>query len=540
MTHFKYLFAATCLILIILLLGGCALAPTGAPLQPTGETIAADTSMDEFIVMATTTSTYDSGLLDVLLPPFTEKYGIAVRVISRGTGQALALGQRGDVDILLVHDRSSELRLVDEGYFTDRHDVMYNDFIIVGPSADPAGIKDMTEAAEAFSVIAAGNHTFVSRGDDSGTHRMEMNFWEKAGIDEFSEWYISVGQGMSDTLRITGDMQGYALTDRGTYLSLKDTLNLEVVLQGEPALLNQYGIMAVNPQRHSHAKYNKAVKLIDFMLSPEGEAITASFQIRGESLFFPGKGGADLVGAGEGRDRNELLPPLLEGISEAFRLILTFDQNLMRIVLLSLQVSGMAVLLSTLFGVPLGTYLGLKPAGRTRLISQLLYTLMGLPPVVAGLVIYLLFSRMGPFGVLDLLWTPAIMIIAQFVLALPIIAGLTMISIRNRGKVIQETAWTLGAGKLLTAWTVIRESRFAIYGAIVTGLGRVIAEVGAVMMVGGNIAGHTRVMTTAIVLETGKGNFELAIGLGLVLLVIAFVINSLLFRFQGGGKDSAW
>ncbi|MEW5919573.1 MAG: ABC transporter permease [Bacillota bacterium] len=234
------------------------------------------------------------------------------------------------------------------------------------------------------------------------------------------------------------------------------------------------------------------------------------------------------------------MPPLLEGISEAFYLILTFDPYLMRIVFLSLQVSGTAVLLSTLVGVPLGTFLGLKPAGRTRLISKLLYTLMGLPPVVAGLVIYLLFSRMGPFGVLGLLWTPAIMIIAQFVLALPIIAGLTMIAIRSRGKTIQETALTLGAGKLLTAWTVVRESRFAIFGAIVTGLGRVIAEVGAVMMVGGNIAGRTRVMTTAIVLETGKGNFELAVGLGLVLLLIAFIINSLLYRFQEGGKNSAW
>lgn len=234
------------------------------------------------------------------------------------------------------------------------------------------------------------------------------------------------------------------------------------------------------------------------------------------------------------------MPPLLEGIKDAFYLIITLDPYLMQIVLLSLQVSGMAVLISTLAGVPLGTYLGLKPAGQTRFVSKLLYTLMGLPPVVAGLVIYLLFSRMGPFGVLGLLWTPGIMIIAQFVLALPIIAGLTMITIRSQGKPIQETALTLGAGKLLTAWTVVRESRFAIFGAIVTGLGRVIAEVGAVMMVGGNIEGYTRVMTTAIVLETGKGNFELAVGLGLILLLISFIINSLLYTFQEGGKNSAW
>lgn len=229
---------------------------------------------------------------------------------------------------------------------------------------------------------------------------------------------------------------------------------------------------------------------------------------------------------------------LLKGIAEAFYLIATFDPYLLQIVFLSLQVSLLAVLFAALAGVPLGTYLGLKPKERTRFASKLLYTLMGLPPVVAGLVIYLLLSRSGPLGVLGLLYTPAAMVIAQFVLALPIIAALTMIGIRSRGKELQETARTLGAGRLLTAWTVVRESRFAIYGAVVAGLGRVIAEVGAVMIVGGNIERHTRVMTTAIVLETGKGNFELALGLGLVLLLISFFINSLLYNLQAGGKGS--
>ncbi len=228
------------------------------------------------------------------------------------------------------------------------------------------------------------------------------------------------------------------------------------------------------------------------------------------------------------------MPRLIEGIIEAFTLIITLDPNLMKIIMLSLQVSGAAVALSMLCGVPLGAFLGLKPAVRTRFVSKILYTLMGLPPVVAGLIIYLLISRAGPLGVFGLLYTPTAMIIAQFTLAMPIIAGLTMVGIRSRGKEIQETARTLGASRLLTAWTVIRESRFAIFGAIVTGFGRVIAEVGAVMIVGGNIDGHTRVMTTAIVLETSKGHYELAIGLGVALLVISFVINSLLYYLQGG------
>ncbi|HQD06047.1 MAG TPA: ABC transporter permease [Bacillota bacterium] len=231
------------------------------------------------------------------------------------------------------------------------------------------------------------------------------------------------------------------------------------------------------------------------------------------------------------------MPPLLEGIIQAFKLIITLDPDLMRIVLLSLQVSGAAIIISTLLGVPLGSFLGLKEERKTRLISKIIFTLMGLPPVVAGLLIYLLLSRQGPLGVLGLLYTPTAMIIAQVCLALPIVTGLTMVGVRSTGREVEETARTLGAGRGLAAWTVIRESRISILGAIITGFGRVVAEVGAVMMVGGNIQGHTRVMTTAIVLETGKGNFEFAIGLGLILLLLAFLINSLLYRFQRGGGE---
>lgn len=230
------------------------------------------------------------------------------------------------------------------------------------------------------------------------------------------------------------------------------------------------------------------------------------------------------------------MPDLLEGILEAFHLIINLDPALMKIISLSLQVSGAAIIIGTIFGVPLGTYLGLKPERKTRWISKLIYTFMGLPPVVAGVVILLLLSRMGPLGFLGLLWTPTAMVIAQLTLALPIISGLTMIGVRSRGKEIEETARTLGAGKLLSAWTVVRESRLVIMGAVVSGFGRVIAEVGAVMIVGGNIEGVTRVMTTAMVLESRKGNYEFAIGLGLVLLIISYIINSLLYYLQRGGR----
>lgn len=229
---------------------------------------------------------------------------------------------------------------------------------------------------------------------------------------------------------------------------------------------------------------------------------------------------------------------ITEGIIEAFRMITALDPALLQIVFLSLQISVTAIIIATLLGVPLGTLLGMKPERKTRFFNKLIFTFMGMPPVVAGLIIYLLLSRQGPLSVLGLLYSPTAMIIAQVFLSLPIIIGLTMVGIRARGNMAEETARSLGAGSARTALTVVRESRFAIFGAIITGFSRVISEVGAVMIVGGNIAGHTRVMTTAIVLETRRGNFELAIGLGIILLLLSFVINSFLYTVQKGGRSN--
>jgi tungstate transport system permease protein len=231
-----------------------------------------------------------------------------------------------------------------------------------------------------------------------------------------------------------------------------------------------------------------------------------------------------------------LLSRLFEGVIEAFRLIVSLDPDLLQIVFLSLRVSITAIILATLIGVPFGALLGLKEEKKTRFLNKIVFTFMGMPPVVAGLIIYLILSRQGPLGVLGILYTPTAMVIAQVFLASPIVTGLTMVGIRAKGGDIAETARSLGAGNSLTSWTVIKESRFAIFGAIITGFSRVVAEVGAVMIVGGNIEGRTRVMTTAIVLESRKGNFELAIGLGLILLLISFLVNSILYSIQKGGK----
>jgi len=232
------------------------------------------------------------------------------------------------------------------------------------------------------------------------------------------------------------------------------------------------------------------------------------------------------------------LTRLYQGLLEAIRLIISFDPDLLTIVLLSLQVSITAIIIATLIGVPLGALLGMKSEKKIRVLNKLIFTFMGMPPVVAGLIIFLILSRQGPLGVLGLLYTPTAMVIAQVFLASPIVIGLTMVGIRAKGGEVEETARSLGAGPALTAWTVVKESRYAILGAIVSGFSRLAAEVGAVMIVGGNIEGHTRVMTTAIVLETRKGNFELAIGLGLILLMISFVVNSILYTVQQGGKKN--
>lgn len=287
------LFILLALIPALFFIAGCADEP--AP-EPEEEEEAVDETpeaelIDDFIILATTTSTYDSGLLDFLNPIFTEQTGLEVQVVSQGTGAALETGARGDADVLLVHDRASELRMVEEGSFVNRFDVMYNDFIIVGPEEDPAGVMGVDSVVEAYNLIADGGHTFISRGDDSGTHRMELRLWESAGIDpEGQGWYRSIGQGMGDTLNMASEELAYAMTDRGTYVAMLGSLDLVIVLEGDPVLFNQYGVMAVNPDEHPHVKYDYAMMYIEFLMSDEGQELINSYQVNGETLFFPGFG----------------------------------------------------------------------------------------------------------------------------------------------------------------------------------------------------------------------------------------------------------
>ena len=237
--------------------------------------------------LATTTSTENSGLLGVLLPPFEEKFGIKVDVIAVGTGKALTLGENGDVDIILVHARAAEDKFIEEGYGVNRRDVMFNDFIILGPSNDPAEIKGESNVTLALKKISDRKAYFVSRGDDSGTHKKEKSLWQKAEITPEGKWYMEIGQGMGAALQVANERQAYVLCDRGTFLAYKNKIDLIILSEGDALLFNPYGIMAVNPAHYSHVKYMEAMQLIAWVTSVEGQKIIGEYEKEGEILFHP-------------------------------------------------------------------------------------------------------------------------------------------------------------------------------------------------------------------------------------------------------------
>jgi tungstate transport system substrate-binding protein len=252
-------------------------------------------AQDKYITVASTTSTENSGLFDELLPKFADASGIEVRVVAVGTGQAIELARKGDADVLFVHHKPSEEKFVAEGFGVERHEVMYNDFVIVGPASDPAGIKGGKDALAALTEIAAAQAPFASRGDDSGTHKAELGLWKEAGIDVAAasgSWYRETGSGMGPTLNTAAGMDAYALTDRGTWLSFDNRQNLELLVEGDPRLFNQYGLILVNPEKHPHIKADLGQEFINWVLSDDGQEAIAAFKINGQQAFFPNaKGG---------------------------------------------------------------------------------------------------------------------------------------------------------------------------------------------------------------------------------------------------------
>jgi len=248
---------------------------------------AATDTPSSIIRLATTTSTENSGLLKYLLPRFTEVTGYKVHVIAVGTGKALRMGRDGDVDVVLVHAPAAEKKFVTEGYGEERYPVMYNDFVIIGPASDPAGISKANNAADAIQRIAEQSAVFVSRGDDSGTHKKEKGLWSNAGLEPKGSWYREAGQGMGKVIQIASELGGYTLADRGTWIAYQNKTSLQLLFQGDPVLHNPYGIIAVNPQRYPDANHIGAQALIDWMTSESGQALINEYKIAGFQLFTP-------------------------------------------------------------------------------------------------------------------------------------------------------------------------------------------------------------------------------------------------------------
>jgi tungstate transport system substrate-binding protein len=247
-------------------------------------------AQEKFIVVASTTSTEQSGLFAHLLPLFEKDTGIKVRVVALGTGQALDMARRGDADVVFVHDQAAEEKFIAEGFGVRRLPVMYNDFVLVGPKSDPARIAGGKDIFVALQKIAAAQAPFVSRGDNSGTHAAELRYWKAAGIDldaRKGAWYKDTGSGMGPTLNTASSMNAYVLTDRGTWLSFRNRGDLAILVEGDQKLFNQYGVMLVNPAKHPHVKKEQGQQFVDWVVSPRGQAAIAGYRIGGEQLFFP-------------------------------------------------------------------------------------------------------------------------------------------------------------------------------------------------------------------------------------------------------------
>ncbi len=277
--------SARCVLVFLLFVAAIAAATGG------GAGAGAATASKE-IILATTTSTQDSGLLDVLIPMFERETGYIVKTIAVGTGQALALGSRGEADVLLCHAPAAEMKLVESGDVVNRRLVMHNDFIIVGPASDPAGMRGLRSASEAFAKIARAEAVFVSRGDDSGTHKKEKEIWAKAGVKPSGRWYQESGSGMGQTLNIASEKEGYTLTDRATYLALRKRLGLDILVQGDGVLLNIYHVMQVNPQKFGKVNGPGGLAFVEFMVADSTQKAIASFGVKeyGEPLFVPDAG----------------------------------------------------------------------------------------------------------------------------------------------------------------------------------------------------------------------------------------------------------
>ncbi len=509
---------------------GATAAPTAVPSAP----IATAPAGKQSLILATTTSTQDSGLLDVLVPAFEQATGYVVKTVAVGSGQAMTMGRECNADVLLVHSPAAEAEFMDAASGVDRRLVMHNDFVLVGPASDPAGIKGTAKAADALTKIAAAEATFVSRADKSGTNAKELALWKQANLTPAGAWYLESGQGMGATLQIASEKGGYTITDRATYLATKDTLALDILVEGDAGLLNVYHVISVNPAACPAVNAVGATAFADYLTSADGQALIGCVRDREVRPAAVRARRRQERGFARNVDCEAMDTPA-SGAAQALQSLLGGD--LVEVTLLSLGVSGLATAISLLVGLPLGTWLALAKFRSRGLTLSFVNTGMALPPVVVGLFVASLLWRSGPLGGLDLIYTPTAMVVAEVIIAAPIVVGLTAASLGQLDPRLRLQLLGLGASRLQMIWWLWKEARLPLLAALMAAFGSVISEVGAAMMVGGNIRHQTRVLTTSIVLETGKGEFAAAIGLGIVLLVLAFLVNAVLTWAQQRGPQ---
>jgi ABC-type tungstate transport system permease subunit/ABC-type tungstate transport system substrate-binding protein len=483
----------------------------------------------EVVYLGSTTSVYDTGLLDSLVVAFEqENPDLEVRVLAVGTGQALALGRRGDADLVLVHAPDAELEFVRAGHGRNRVTFMRNDFVIAGPAEDPAAIRRIGSSEPgpvAFATIAGQEASFLSRGDDSGTHKRELALWAASGVSPEGSWYQEAGQGMGNTLVIASERRSYVFTDRATLTVLGDAAHLEVLVEGGHLLENFYSIMVATEGRNQAG----AERFWRWLLSDQAQSMIALYGVDrfGAPLFSPVPFVIpDDLAADEG-------PEATNAVVLAWQLLTSGDAYVIDVVLRSLAISGAALVLAVLIGLPIGVGLALSRFRLRMPVVALVNTGLAFPPVVIGLVVYLLLSRSGPLGPLELLYTPAAVVLAQVVLAGPYIVAVTLAALDSVSPDVRLQARGLGASQWQAILLHLREARASLVAAVAAGFGAVISEVGAVMIVGGNLMGETRVMTSAIVLETRRGNFGVAIAIGIVLLTLAVNLLLTLLHHRG-------
>ena len=511
------------------------------------------------VIVATTTSLYETGLLDQLKTAFEATHpDIRVDFIPQGTGLALETARRGDAHMVIVHSPALEAQFLGEGYGLDRRILAYNFFTIVGPASDPAGVEGL-DALEALKRIAGaggrGEALWVSRGDRSGTHVKELELWDAAGVGSPAggSWVVETGSGMTNTLRVANELGGYVLTDRATYLrnAAQGLVSLIELVQPSKEMLNIYSSILVNPPGQQPPE---AARLFHgFLVGEEAQSIIEHYGAEelGANLFnawVPRAGGGGEAAWVEelGYINGSECPPthrlpanpsrgwatLTASLRKAVTLLIGGDPTVARITLRSIYASGLATLTASALGLPLSLALAVyKFPGRGK-VKLLLNTLVGLPTVTLGLILYTLLSTSGPLAPLGLLYTLEGVALGQALLVLPLVSSFALEVLEAKEREVGELLATLGASRLQSNLVLLREAAPGVLLSVLTGFNRAFAELGIAMMLGGNIKGVSRVLTTTIALESSKGDLATSFALSIVLLAVALTLNALAEEFR--------